>query len=110
EREIAEPPAPAEAGVEHRRLSARICTDDEESVGLLDAGDGGVEQIRRAAPGRIEYGAVLSCIDVRRAEAAHQVLEREHLLGAGEIADNGADAVAARRFHAIGDDGEGLGP
>ena len=93
DREIAHAPALADAGVEHRRFPARIGADDEQRVGLLDAGDGGVEQIARPAPARIERRAVLPAIDVRDAEPRHQVLEREHLLDRGEIAGDGADAL-----------------
>ena len=72
--------------------------DDQDRVGLLDAGDGRVEQIGGAAePGR-QRRAVLPAIDVRRAERTPSALQREHLLDGREIARDGADALRARRL------------
>ena len=62
-------PALADARVEHRRFLARIGADDQQRVGLLDAGDGRVEQVARAAERRIERRAVLPAVDVRRRRA-----------------------------------------
>ena len=98
DRKIARAPALADAGVEHGRFPARIGADDEQRVGLLDAGDGGVEEVGRPAPGRIERGAILAAVDVGDAEPRHQILEREHLLDRGEIAGDGADAARRAAF------------
>ena len=70
-----------DAGVEHRRLVARIGADEQEGVGLVDAGDGRIEQIARAAERGIELGAVLAAIDIGRAELGGEQLQRKHLLG-----------------------------
>ena len=110
DREIAGAPALADAGIEHRRLAPRIGADDQQRVGALDAGDGRVEQITGAAPGRIERRAVLPGVDIGTAETAEQILERIHFLGARQIADDGADALAARGLHLGGDGGEGFVP
>src|SRR5882672_4667965 len=61
-------PALADARVEHRRLAARIGAHDQQRVRLLDAGDGGVEQIGRPAPFRVERLALLAAIEILRAE------------------------------------------
>ena len=70
DRQIAGAPALADAGVEHRRFEARIGADDQDRVGLLDAGDGRVEEVAGAAERRVERRAVLAAVDVRRAERA----------------------------------------
>ena len=46
-------PALAEARIDHRRFPARVGADQQAGIGLLDAGDGGVEEIAGAAA-RIE--------------------------------------------------------
>ena len=97
DREAAHAPALADAGVEHGRFPARIGADEQQRIGLLDAGDGGVEQIARPAPARIERGAVLPAVEIGDAEPRHQVLEREDFLDRGEIADDGADALGVAR-------------
>ena len=110
DREIAGAPALADARIEHGRLVARIGADDQQRVGLLDAGDGGIEQVGRPAPLRVERGAILPAIEIADAEPAHQVLEREHLLDRGEIAGNRADARRRRRLDLGGDRAERLRP
>ena len=75
-----------DAGIQHRRLVARIGADQQDGVGLLDAFDRRIEQIRRAAERRIELGAVLAAIDIGRAELLCEKLQREHLLGRAEVA------------------------
>ena len=67
--EAALAPALADAGIEHGRFQARVGADEQDGVGLLDAGDGGVEQIAGAAEPGIELGAVLPAIEVARAQA-----------------------------------------
>ena len=64
ERELAHAPTFADARIEHRRFVARIGADDQDRVGLLDAGDGRVEEIAGAAELRIERCAILPAIDV----------------------------------------------
>src|SRR4051794_25956933 len=66
--EIARAPALADPGVEHGSFPSRISTYDQQRIGGFDAGDGGVEQIGRPAPRRIERHAVLAAVDIRNAE------------------------------------------
>src|SRR3974390_2826405 len=54
DREIAGAPALADARVEDRRLAARIGADDQQRIGLVDTGDGRIEQVARSAPRGIE--------------------------------------------------------
>ena len=103
DREIAHAPALADAGVEHRGFPARIGADDQQRVGLLDAGDRRIEQVARPAPARIEPGAVLPAVEIGDAEPRHQILERKDLLDRRQLADDGADAVGARRLDLGGD-------
>src|SRR5690606_10907487 len=59
--------------------------------------DTGIEDIGCPAALRIELGAVLTAVDAGGTERLHERLQREHLLDAGEIASDGADALAIRR-------------
>src|SRR4029077_14976560 len=72
-----------DAGIEHRRLEARVGTDQENGVGPLDAFDGRVEQIGSAAERRIELCPVLPAIDIGRAKLPGENLQREHLFRCG---------------------------
>ncbi len=108
--EAAGAPALANAGIEHRGFLARIGPDDHEAVGLVDPGDGRVEEVAGAAPFGIERGAVLAAVEMGRAEPPDQLLEGEHLLDRAEIAGDGADAAAPRRLHPRGDRPERLRP
>ena len=83
DRQIALPPALADARIEHGRLEARIGADDQHGVSLFDALDGGVEEVARAAESRIECGAVLPAVDVFGTERPDQLLQRVHFLDAG---------------------------
>ncbi len=103
-------PALEDAGVEHRRLVARIGADQEDGVGLVDACDGGIEQIGGAAERRIELRAVLAAIDVGRAELLGEKLQREHFLCGGEVAGYCRKAGAVEALQSLGDDLEGLVP
>ncbi len=66
-----EPPL-ANTRVEDRRLVARVRADDENSVSLVDAGDRRVEEIGRAAKFRMQFRAVLTTVDIGRAELGEQ--------------------------------------
>ena len=103
-------PGLADAGVEHRRLGPGIGADQEDCVRLVHAGNGGVEQVARAPVLRVQLGAELAAIVVRRAELAEQRLEREHLLDGAKVARDGADALAASLADAHGDFAEGVVP
>ena len=107
---IALEPALADAGVEHRRLDARVRADNHDRVGFVDAGDSRIEQVAGAAELGIELRAVLAAIEIGDAERVHQPLEREHLFDAGEIAGDCADLRRRRRLGLGGDRGEGLRP
>ena len=98
------------AGVEHRRFEARIGADQQNCIGLVDTFDGRVEQIDRAALRRIEFRAVLAAIDIGRAERVGEQLQREHLLGGGEVAGNRRKAGAVEALQFFGDDAERLVP
>ena len=103
-------PALADARIQDRRFDPRVCADDQDRVGLLDAFDVGVEQIAGAAELRIELVPVLPAIEDVDAEASEQILQREHFLGAGKIARDGADLLRRRGFELLGDDGQRLVP
>src|SRR3546814_19297662 len=84
--------------------SSDVCSSD-----LLDAGDGGVEEIAGAA-GRVDQGAVLAAVEVGRAETGHEVLQRQPGLGVAEVAGDGGDALAGPALQALGDGLEGDAP
>ena len=86
------PPALADARVENGRLDPGIGTDQQHRACILDAADGGIKDVAGAAKGRIELGAVLPAIDVRRSEPFREQFQREHLLGTGKIAGDRAKA------------------
>src|SRR5581483_10156771 len=100
DREIAGTPALADTGIEHRGFLARNGADDQQRIGSLDAGNGGIEQIACTAPARIERRAVLPAIEIDDAEPAQQILERENLLDRGKVAHQRADAlrIGRRKF------------
>ena len=58
---------------------------------MIDAGDGGVEQITGAAVLRVKLRAKLATVAMGRAEFIQQHFEREHLLDRAQIARDGAD-------------------
>ena len=68
DREAALAPALAQPGVDQRGLEARVGADQQADVGLLDAGDGGVEEVAAARLGR-ELRAVLAAVEVGRFRA-----------------------------------------
>ena len=71
--DVALAPALADAGIEHRRFVARVGADDEDRVGLLDAGDGRVEDVGGAAERRHELAALAAAIEILHAERRHQL-------------------------------------
>jgi len=102
-------PALAQARVEDRRLPARVGADQEAGVGVLDSGDGGVEQIA-GAPRRVDPGPVLAAIEMGRAQRPHQILERHHRLGIDQVPGERRDPVARQPLEPGGDRVEGLIP
>ena len=103
-------PALKDARIQHGRLMARIGADEKDRIGLVDAGDGGVEEIGRPSKRGIECRAILAAIDIRRAELLGEQLQREHLLRGGQIAGDGGKARAVEPFQPLGDDAKGLVP
>jgi hypothetical protein len=103
-------PALADAHVDQGRLDARIGADHQDGVGVLDAGDGRVEQVGCPAVRRIERRAVLPAIGVPGPEALHEEPQRKNLLPGQEIADDGAHALRRDALHAARDDAERLLP
>jgi hypothetical protein len=101
DRQAAHAPRLANAGIDERRLEARIGADDEDGVGCLDAFDRRVEQVRGAAERRIEGSAILPAVDIRRAERCHQQLQRIDFLDAGQVAGDRADFVRGARDTAL---------
>src|SRR4029077_881716 len=96
-------PALADARIEHRRFLPRIGPDDQQRVGVLDPGDGWVEDVTGAAVLGIELATGLAAIEVPDAHGIEERLEREHLLDAGKVAGDSADALLPRRRDALGD-------
>src|SRR5690606_3200070 len=107
--EAALAPALADARVDQGRLVARVGADQQAEIGLLDPGDGGVEQIA-AAGVRLELRAVLAAVEMRRAGAGHQVLQHDHGLAVDQVADDRGDALARHPGQAIADRGERVAP
>jgi len=68
-----------------------------DRVGLLDAGDTRVEQVRCARHRRIDARHRRADVGHARAHRGHQRLERIHILDGGQIAGNGADLLAHAR-------------
>ena len=97
----------ADARVDQRRLPARVGADDQAGIGLLDPGDGCVEQIARARSCR-KLRPLLARIDMRRAERGEQILEHRHGLAVGEVAGDRGDAL--RLAEPRGGRGERVGP
>ena len=84
-------PALANARVEDGRLVARVGANDENSVSLIDTGDRRVEKIGCAAKLRMQFRAILTAVDIGRAELAEQRLEREHFFDRRQVADDCPD-------------------
>ena len=86
-------PALADARVENGSFLARVGADDQERIGLLDPGNGRIEDPGR--PSRLGVKGVAALHgQIGRTVLAEQILEREHLLDRGEIAGDGPDPLA----------------
>ena len=110
DRELAGAPALADARIEHRRFAARIGADDQQRVGLLDAGDGGVEQIARPAPRRIERRAVLPASMFFEPSRVIRSLSANISSTAARSPAMAPMRLGLRGLHLGGDRGEGLRP
>ena len=110
DQQVALTPALADARIEHRCLAARISADQHDRIGLLDAGDGRIEQIAGAAIFRMQRRAGIARIDVLDAERGHQRFQREHVLDRAELPRQGANLAAVGRAHLVGDQREGFLP
>ena len=108
--DVAVAPALADAGIEHRRLVARVGADDQDRVGLLDAGDGRVEEVARAAARRIELARRPGGSRYSASRAPHQSLEREHVLDAARSPAMAPIFFGRTAFTVRGDRGERLAP
>mmetsp|Transcript_2130 Transcript_2130/g.8302 ORF Transcript_2130/g.8302 Transcript_2130/m.8302 type:complete len:271 (+) Transcript_2130:2003-2815(+) len=96
--------SPAKTRVEHGSLHPRVASDEEHDVGILDADDVGVEEVRRSSVG----GDALHALGdgVAGAHPVHQVLERDDGLGVAELTRDRLDPRRVRRSHLGGDDFE----
>ena len=56
-------PALADAGIDHGRFPARVRPDDQDGVGLLDAGDGGVEEIAPRPDAGADLPPILAAVE-----------------------------------------------
>ena len=77
--ELASAPALADARIEQRAFAARIGADDEQRIGLVDAGDSGIEDVGAAASLGVEDLAALHR-HIGGAEFCQQLFQREHFL------------------------------
>ena len=102
-------PALADAGIQYRRFLARVAADDQQRIGVFDAGDAGVEAVE-VAPRHIQPRTVLAAVEVRRAQRDHELFQRQHALDVAQIAGHRADAVAADAAQFFPDGSEGFRP
>ena len=107
--ELAGAPALADARIENGGFLARVRTHDQKRVGLIDAGNGRIEDVGRATRLGIESVAALHG-EIDRAELRQKLLQREHLLDRGEIAGDGANPFAVGARHLSCDGRKGLLP
>ena len=103
-------PAFTNSRIEDRRFEPRVCADNQNRIGLLDAFNAGIEEIAGAAELRIELVSRLPAIERCRAEARQQIFQREHFFGAGKVARDGADLLSRSRFELGGDEVQSLVP
>ncbi len=91
--ELAGAPALADTRVEDGGFLARVGTDDQQRIGLLDPGNGRIED-----PGRPSRLGVKGVAALHRQIAgtvlAQEIPKREHLLDRGEITGDGPDPLA----------------
>ena len=87
----------ANSRIEDRCFPARVGTDQQNSVGDVDAYDAAVKQVE-VSPTCIELRTVLATIEVARPQRRHQVLKRRHALGIAQITGDSTDAVARHSF------------
>ena len=92
-----------------RRGWALVPPDDQERIGLVNAGNGRIEKVRGATGLGIEGVAALDR-EVDRAVFRKQILQREHLLHRREVAGYGPDPLAVAAGHLRRNRLEGLRP
>ena len=73
-------PAFTNSRIEDRRFEPRVCADNQNRIGLLDAFNAGIEEIAGAAELRIELVSRLPAIERCRAEARQQILSARTFL------------------------------
>ena len=99
----------AQTRVDERGFPARVGADEQADIGAFNAGNRRVEQIAGAATG-IEERTILAAIEIGRAKARKQFLQRVHRLRVAKITSDRGDALARRSFQAIGNEIERLLP
>ena len=101
----------AHAGVDQRRFPARVAADQQDRIGLLDAGDGGVEQVAgRAARARAARRPGGNRGSASRARAIRS-FSANMRLGIAEVAGDAPRSRApCSAFGLRRDRGEGLVP
>src|SRR5262249_30947307 len=99
----------ADPGVDDRRFPARIGTDQQDRVGLLDTTHARIEDVAAAWPG-LELAAVLAAVDIRRPARGHEVFERHHPLGVALVPRDRRDLGAVESLQLGRDRFEGLVP
>ena len=62
-RQSAGQPFFADTRIQDRRFATQVAADNQQRIGLVDAGDGGIEKVEFSARG-IERGAILAAVDV----------------------------------------------
>src|ERR1700738_3816028 len=100
--EPAAAPALADARVENGGLMSRVRAHDQKRVGLIDAGDTGIENIGGAAGFRVEAVAALDR-EIDRTVLRQKVLDREHFLDRGDIAGYGPAPLPVAAAGVCGD-------
>ena len=96
----------ADARVEQRRLGARVGANEQESIALLDAGNGAIERIARAQIGGERRGGHGG----GRAELVEEILEGDERLHLDDRARVDAHLRAADLGELLSGDSHGLLP
>jgi hypothetical protein len=111
DREIARPPALADAGIEHRRFLRGLAPMISTASACSMPFDGRIEDVARAAERRIERRHPGGSRCSWRAERPSSALQRVHVLDGRQVTRDGADLVAMPGLRdRILDGGKGLFP
>ena len=104
------PPALAQTRIQHCRFLARIGTDDQNRIGLINACNACIEEIRGATPSRINHAAVLTAIKIMGTEGLEQRFERIGLFNGSQITDDATDLRTLFAFNMGCHGHKGFGP